>query len=542
MFKFKLLIFITISVFILVLFFFAQSKENIPTLAIVPLDDRPINVYDAQKIAEIGGINTIFPKREDLGNFQNPGNTENLRNWLINHGEDVDGFIISIDMIGFGGLVASRTLQTSKEKALKNIEIIKELKIKYPDKPIYVFNAVQRLAVTVSEKESLDIYWSIRNWAILYDEVYNLNMKEKENALKNLEKTIPKEILTKYLDARERNHLINITMIEWLSEGYIDYLILSQDDASKTGLHRFETELLKEKSKALNLSENQLVFFSGTDEDSLILISRYINSYYNIKPKHYLHYVDKEGPTSTGYFESMTTQENIEKHITAINGVITDSEADADIHLFINTIVKGEKSAKFMAATKKINALLKEKKPVSIIDADVKTRDDRFMTYLKENVDISQLYGFSSWNTIGNTIGIAISHSSTRFSMLNNNLNMNETILKSATKSHIEFLLSRLAKDEGYKNDLHDEIKQYVTNINGDYLDLDDHYEQTYNFSKDKVINRTHFWFNSLKNEKFVYQTNESKYIIAKELEEVYFDFPWKRLFDISLEPKIAVE
>lgn len=140
----------------------------------VPLDDRPVNLDDVIMQGRATGIHVITPDAEDVKNrldtkaeadgsvLENTyapvfGNTANIRRFIQDHASQVDGFIISTDMLAYGGLIGSRRFRTNGGGAYPGydpvvtgpLDVIREIKRTCPHKPVYALDTVMRLATTV---------------------------------------------------------------------------------------------------------------------------------------------------------------------------------------------------------------------------------------------------------------------------------------------------------------------------------------------------------------------------------------------------------
>lgn len=56
--------------------------KPIAKVALVPLDDRPVNTYFPQMSARAGGVEAIMPDEDILGHFITPGDGEEISDWL----------------------------------------------------------------------------------------------------------------------------------------------------------------------------------------------------------------------------------------------------------------------------------------------------------------------------------------------------------------------------------------------------------------------------------------------------------------------------
>src|SRR5687768_14391857 len=143
-------------------------------LALIPLDNRPCNIRFPQQIAAIGASQLLVPPNENLGYFTTPGKPSALADWLENIPE-VEGLIVSSDMLAYGGLVASRRGTPPLQVALDNLQILKEWHEAHPQTPIYAFSILMRLAVTMESDEAAANYYNIMRYARLADEAERFN-------------------------------------------------------------------------------------------------------------------------------------------------------------------------------------------------------------------------------------------------------------------------------------------------------------------------------------------------------------------------------
>ncbi len=143
-----------ILLFCFALFNVPATAQNQPKMSsrilLVPLDDRPPTVQFVVKMGEIGDARVVAPPREMLGRFTEAGKPDEIIKWL--KAQDLKSFdaaIVALDMVAYGGLVASRVHgDTNAETALARIEILRELKKTNPRMPVYAQSVIMRLAPT----------------------------------------------------------------------------------------------------------------------------------------------------------------------------------------------------------------------------------------------------------------------------------------------------------------------------------------------------------------------------------------------------------
>ncbi|MFZ7945929.1 DUF4127 family protein [Neobacillus sp. 19] len=522
-----------------------EKKNELATVLLVPLDDRPANTYFPQQVGHSAGVDVIVPPKEMIGYFTEPGNGEEISKWVLENADKADGFVISTSMLAYGGLVASRTGVKSLDASLKDIQVIKKLKELYPEKPVYVFDTIQRLAVTAISDEYLKYYSLISEWAILYDKVVHLGMAGKER-LAELESLIPASVLEDYKKARERNHTVNKLMIDWVDQGYIDNLILAQDDAAPYGLHRAEREQLLAKVNELQV-QDQVSVFPGADEVGVVFVSRFVNHFFHTSPKFFIEYGGIHGDDWIAPFEDTSFDYNVQKHIVSAGGTIVDREDQADIHLLLNTpSANGSTRAKDIdGLVNRTKELIANGKQVAIGDVLIVNKaDEELVTKLAESVDLTRILSYSGWNTAGNALGITVGHAAARFAFINQTSGFGVPLYEQTAKAHYEFLLHRFAKDQGYKNVVHPAARTYIQQIGASEWALDDKYDLVNDFVKEKLTKETEFWYQYFDGKKVYIGSRGKKdfYQTISSLESVDVKLPWPRIFEAELEPHLMLE
>ncbi len=500
-------------------FFCLAASANV-TIALLPLDSRPANTYSPYMVAKMAGFELLMPEPVSLDYYKKPGNCEQNISWLQQ--TEADFYIISVSQLCYGGLVASRTGVVSTKEAQKRLESLRELRKKTNGKPIYVFDTIQRLAITSSDSKAASYYSSVHNWAILKDEVENLGQEDKRAELERLEESIPDDILTDYLKARARNHIINQALIDMVNEGVIDYLIFAQDDASVTGLHRAERESLKEKVLELGLTA-KVNIFPGADEVGVVLVNRAITKHLGLEPSFEIFYRGVDGNIWIAAFEDISFAENIRRHIAA-SGAILSSEGS--INLFVAT--PGGDNHAF---TKSMQAKLEAGKKVVICDVAITNRaDPALFLAMLNNLELKSLSGYAGWNTAGNTLGFALGQGIAAIAREG----LTGAKRLEAEKAHYEYLLHRIAKDYYYKNLVQGAIEGWASGRGFNTINLP---EYSLPLVKEELKKQLlpylfEFYVHYFANEKV------GEYIVPPAI-TWDIDLAWPRFFEISIKPVV---
>ena len=384
---------------------FSQEKLSARIL-FIPLDDRPPCMKFTLKMGLIGDVELITPPRKMIGRFLDYGKSDEIIRWIESQNiKSFDAAIISMDMLAYGGLVASRVHETQITEALKRVEIVKMIRQKSPRIKIYGSSVIMRLAPTADGKNEA-YREKLSKWA-------EISPDESQKLLtQKLESEIPQEALNNYKNARERNLKVNLYAAELTKNKVFDYLILSQDDAKPKGLHIKDRQMLTQYVQSNNLTE-YIAIQPGADEVSMLLLARSMADKYNYRPKIKAIFSSESMANKEMPFEDRPLRETVSFHIKAIGAMEVSDVNQADICFFVFTSRKEEGRAKTFAD--EITEFTKnENKGIIIVDidpiGDVQGGDIPFTERLKEQAIFSKIYGYASWNTAGNAIGTALPH------------------------------------------------------------------------------------------------------------------------------------
>jgi hypothetical protein len=399
----------TVFTFLCVAFFSNTQGVSKPALRVlfIPLDDRPPCLQFTQQIGAIGNANVITPPKEILGRFTEAGQSDKIIKWLQK--QDLKSFqaaIISLDMLSYGGLVASRAFNLQTKVAVERAAIMRQLRRSAPGLRIYAQNVIMRLAPTADGKN--DAYRAdLANWAEISVKTDALSKKETSV----LQGKIPADALANYKQARQRNLTLNLQAIDYVRSGIIDYLILSQDDAKPVGIHVADRVRLIAEVNRLKLS-NKIAVQPGADEVSMLLLARALNHYYKLTPKIKAVYSSATVANTVMPFEDKPLKETVSYHIKATGSREVQDEKSADLLFYVFASRHDAGSAEGFAAQIEEKILQGKRIIVADIDpvGDVQGGDSTFTTELGKRGLLPELNSYASWNTAANTIGTTLPH------------------------------------------------------------------------------------------------------------------------------------
>lgn len=492
-----------------------NSRKNSNKIMFIPYDNRPSSTYYVEKIAKMNDVELLTPPKNIIGNKWERGDVVKIEKWMRENMHKSNTFIISAAMLNHGGIMHQRMYDKNYYKGKKFLfNILKEIKYESSYNKVYVYDTIQRHAVSLWKSEQFPLYENTKKWAELIDKAENFNDEDAALEIKRLEKIIPEEVLKNYKLQRELNHKLQLKLIDYTNKDYIDYLIIGQDDASEYGIHRLEKEKLSKYIKKLNLKD-KVKLTCGGDEIGMNLLTLVLQEKNNINTKFKIEYSNENKKDNIENYEDRNINQTVIEHVELFGGKVVKS--NEDIKLYIFTPVKANEVKKFVA---KIEDDIKNNKKVAIIDLAIKDDKKTFMKYLNEKVDLTKLASYCSWNTTSNTVGIAVSHASAYNVMTKtSNINSNSSMLM----MHYNFLYERILRDFIYSDVVADQVIQYLDNNKLD----------RWNISKQALNDVENFIIKNINNNKDEWLSDFAS--LGYEFDINNIRLPWERYFDLEI-------
>lgn len=523
------------------------GQNSLGEVALVPLDDRPYTWYAPLKLGAGAGYEVTTPQHDVLGRHWTPGDGGAAARWLVEAASRADNAVVALPMLAYGGLLNSRNSSVPKEAALANLEAVRTVKQQNPKERLYAFDTIMRLTPEGPWRTQL------RDWATAVDEVENLGMEEKRPRLEALEAQIPLEVREDYLATRQRNHEINLQMIEWAAEGIFDYLIVGQDDASGTGLHRPEAAALAERIEELGVGD-RVVLYPGADTVSALLLAKIAVEDAGTEPAVYVEYSRVHGSQWTAPYQNIRYEDLIEGYVATIGGRMTTDIDDADVVLMANT---GGSSASVQPFADRVVTYVKQGRAVALGDDAIAGRTDmRLMDLLDPRIDRGELVSYSGWN-----IGIPISQSLSRDALLHRAeagalppgravtdaasvRRWRTGLLSEAAEHTLELTLSEWVQTNSYRSYVRDAATAYASSLGEpDPQDLQTYYDEVDSYARQHTLP----YAQELFDEHFAgVQRPVGKAggaeltLVASEVQGWNIYLPWLRTGEIAAEPELT--
>jgi Protein of unknown function (DUF4127) len=378
-------------------------------IALVPMDDRPVTAQLPLVLGRISGVPVAAPPRELLGRFLEPGKPDAIVAWLNREAarRDTSAFVISTDMLAYGGLTASRVPGASYADAYFRLRELEHLRRRSPSAWIGAFATIMRLAPTGIPAGTpffapYPIWQYLQEYANLH---YPLLPSETAEATR-LRALVGEGTFDAYMATRGRNLAVDRLLLQMTASRTIDRLVLGQDDAGPVGLHVPDVRLLQADLASLNLTERASIE-PGADELAMALVAHAIARHANWTPRIAVHYSTPEGALYQDPIEYAPISTAIDALIGVCGGVRDD--ARPDIALYVR--VPDTNAALDDAFTSAMTAEASAGRSVALADLSylrsyVQQAD--FARYILRNGLAARLDAYSSWNTNANTVGTAL--------------------------------------------------------------------------------------------------------------------------------------
>lgn len=377
-------------------------------MMLIPVDDRPATGQFAEMIAGLAGSAIETPPTFLLGQYTLPGDPDGILSWMEQQDlRKFDAVIVSTDMIGFGGLIASRVPLVDLATATARIQRLAKLKSLYPEVPFYGFSALMRLypTSTLESKPWREIL--VRN-AIARSEFAKKPSIGNMLEVARLALSVDPKLMDAYMETRNRNFEFQKHLIEQVADRTFDFLILGQDDARTVGPQIGEADDLRRYVETIGVP-SRTYFCEGIDQHANVLVSRAILRQVGWQPKVRIVYADSEGVSSIPAYETQTVAKSTKDQIVASGGVLTDKVEEADYSLYLNT--PEPRPAQFADFIDNLSNEISMGFPVAVADINLGktgTGDPKLFEALNQNNRASKLLAYAGWNTAGNTLGTAV--------------------------------------------------------------------------------------------------------------------------------------
>ena len=122
----------------------AVQQAGAERFLFIPLDNRPVTRDYTVDTFHLAGHEIITPPETLLASNQSRGDAAALENFLDQEARGLDGAVVSLDSLIYGGLVTSRTHEFSDKELEERLGPVLHFKENHPGVPLYGFVTVMR--------------------------------------------------------------------------------------------------------------------------------------------------------------------------------------------------------------------------------------------------------------------------------------------------------------------------------------------------------------------------------------------------------------
>jgi len=378
-------------------------------IAFVPIDDRPVTFQLPVMLGRIAGVAVQAPPRPLVGRFLQAGSSDELIAWLNHEAQRpaTDAFVVSTDMLAYGGLTASRVPGPSYADAYFRLRELQHLRDRRPHAWIGAFGTIMRLAPTGIPAGTpffapYPVWLYLQQYANLHDPLVPAEAAQAQR----LRELIGEPVLDAYLATRARDLAVDRLLLKMTAAGTIDRLVLGQDDAGPVGLHVPDVALLQAELASRNL-QGRASIEPGADELGVALVAHAIARAARWTPRIAVRYSTPEGSLYQDPIEYAPISTAIDALIAVCGGERDDVRPDLVLYVRVPQTSAAQDDA-FVAAMSADEA---QGRAVALADLSyLRSYADQagFAQRMLNSGLAARLDAYSSWNTNANTVGTAL--------------------------------------------------------------------------------------------------------------------------------------
>jgi hypothetical protein len=383
------------------------------SFVVVPLDDRPVTRQLPQMLGRIAGVDVALPPRALTGNYLTPGDPDGIMRWLASPAapQDPSAYIVSNDMLAYGGLIASRIPGTPAFLAMSRLRDLAAFRRAHATASFATFGTVMRLAPTgVPGSGAAASFFAAGPIWPLIQRYANLPDPPQTAAQETLAASLRAQAgpaLDAYLATRARDLDVDRFELQLTAEGAFDRVILGQDDAGPVGLHLRDLAALRAYAARWN-RDGRAAIEPGADELGMVLTSAALAHQAAYVPHVRVVYSRADGATVNDPLEFAPIATTIADIIDACGGV-SDDRGELTLYVRVPQTSAADEAtfeAQIVGAVH-ANAL------AAVADLSFLEANDLPAQALLPHALIAagiagHLAAYASWNTTANTVGTAI--------------------------------------------------------------------------------------------------------------------------------------
>lgn len=391
-----------------------MTGPRVLRVALVPLDERPVNTGLVRDVAAIAGCALDLPPAELLPRYRAAGDVEGIAAWLRALSPELDGAVVSIDTLVHGGLIPSRTSTEPISTVIRRLDVLREIHEANPRMRIAAVSLVMRASDSYSAVEEPEY------WAEVGREVHALGgavHRAWSGADGDAQPAVPGGIRRDYSSRRLRNHLVDLAALDMAWQGVVDPLVITADDTAAWSAGSAEQHLIDYWQQLRG--EQPVQVYPGADETGAVLVARLLAQAAGDAPRVFVVPSEEEGMGRIPSYENVPLRESLARQLAAVGAVAVADVSEADFVLVIHTPdparadhFGGDPAPDPVAISHTgaaVRTAIASGHPVVLADLRYGNGGDaHLIDDLAAHGILAGLDAYAGWNTAGNALGSAL--------------------------------------------------------------------------------------------------------------------------------------
>lgn len=388
------------------------------SIALLPLDERPVCVKLPAMVAAVARVEVRTPS-SGMPRMRTPGDPHRMAAWLAEAGTGAEAAVVSLETLGYGGLIASRTQPGDAATVASRWQCLARLA--EAGVAVHAVTLVTRAPDSADATEEPD-YWDPHGPAL-----HRLSARLHRGDEAGIPQ-VPEGVRADFLARRLRNHVLNLAALELMAHGTLSSLVVGADDTAVDGLATAELEWLRRWAGWLGAGDAVAVR-PGADEACTTLVAKAVGALMGgTRLRVAVEAVDPAGLERVAPYENTAVGHTAAGQVEACGGRVVPAGDRCDLVLLVHTpdgsgtdwaLAPPARRApgagdRAEQVAKRAAELVASGRPVAIGDcAQPNGADPLLVGALRARGLPERLAGYAAWNTAGNTLGTAAAHALT---------------------------------------------------------------------------------------------------------------------------------
>lgn len=384
-------------------------------ILLVPMDERPVTTHLPRMVAALAGAEVLLPPAKALPKMRQAADIEALTEWLDTTSPTVDALVVSLDMLGYGGLLHSRIGTEPAEQIIDRTSVLARIRRSQPLLPIHGMSAVLRASRSHSAAEE-PTYWA--DFGVeLHDVGADFHRRFLgEPSCGPAPGDLPPSVVDDFVSRRLRNHTLDLYALGLVARRVLSTLTISADDTAVRSAGSLEQTWLAHWSASLTVPD-RVRSYPGADEVGAVLVARALTEGAIRQPRVALSFPDAESAQRVAAYENLPVGISARRHLSAAGATVVPLADRPDAVLVVHgpepagrdwcgIPVPDDVGAHTARTARQVMDLLDRDVPVGVADVRFTNGGDpALVEELRAAGILGKLCGYGGWNTAGNSIG-----------------------------------------------------------------------------------------------------------------------------------------